>query len=272
MTNKKEFNLQIIRRIANQEWFTWWQSARVSTALARDLVPNRHLNPDTQFWPDVVGKKSRYLGIDTISGACGVSTSLMIEHLSLFAIKYHEKAEYSTYQSHSANPLSYARFKFAPGCRIYVRSFQAHDTIAVQNLKCTRDLLWQKKAPRNDNVLVFTGFDEEEYQSTSYYIPAKLIAIFYINEPTHGFNMWTAMIDTWAIESFDRTREKLPVLYRPSGIPRKRGNWPNIQGGTRYLVPLVAIKSGAHIVPWCADENRVYLNVRIDANTFNLIY
>jgi hypothetical protein len=49
---------------------------------------------------------------------------------------------------------------------------------------------------------------------------------------------------------------------------------PQTGAGTRYIVPVRAIQSAAHLVPLepIADNKRWYLNNTVDLETFNLVY
>jgi hypothetical protein len=95
-----------------------------------------------------------------------------------------------------------------------------------------------------------------------------------MNDPIHVHRLYHLALVTTFVPGPIREPEGMMIVEERQLQPwrRARGRWtPQTGAGTRYIVPVPAIQSAAHLVPLepIADNKRWYLKNTVDLETFN---
>ena len=141
-----------------------------------------------------------------------------------------------------------------------IPAFQETDVYDIHHARCTGALDFRKKGSRNDWVWVQAG-DEEMHGALRGRLPAKLLALFKIRNPTCDGMVWRLAI----------VQMLSPVNFRPVFDVHGLVTVQQREDAREFTIVNVGTILGlAHLIP--EADRRWLVNNRIDLRTFNEIY
>jgi hypothetical protein len=152
--------------------------------------------------------------------------------------------------------------------RVPVENFQDEREVTWHLLRCTGTQRWRSTGQnRNDWVWVDSG-NRSIYGALKGCYPARLISIMKVRDLRTGLVDRLVLVDRLYVENSGKLSDITGLVTVTLGT----GKGPN--GTTEIVVGIKRIMGMAHLVPETTgtDNNRWYVNSRIDLETFNRIY
>jgi Plavaka transposase len=278
-SNKINTGPQILRSISRKQAFDY----RELNTEAVKRYPAGSNPPPVARNRRLQNKRTDVRTLCDLAAWCSMSVADLQNHIAWCLKRFYDWDEYVTCET-SFQLLYDAKYERYDSVIIPVPSFQDVDTQDVHIIRCTGKRAWRKlKLPRNDTVLLWTGTgSSDHFKSSRGRIPARVDCLFHVVMTQIGkpLNVCLALITSLVPGPIKKTEgmmiveEQVPLVQSEPFTRGGRRRQPQTGIGSRYIVPVSAIQSAAHLIPLepSSKNTRWYLNNTIDLSTFNLLY
>ena len=291
-SNKIDAHEQILNTMSRRQAFEY-RDINITEA------KNRHINNDNNRRTPINRRLQNphpgTLTIQELALGCHIQPD-MFQNLVAWCLKtwFRRPEFFDEDDFHRLGSFKYLRFN---SIRIPVPVFNAEDEQEIHVIRSTGTQPWRQRGPpRNDMVLLWTGVaDERQFASSRGRIPARVDCIFHVIDPfpvagnsesgddSDHTSQWSMALVSTLVPGIIKQPEGMIIVEQKqlpvdSGCPQPTGRRrkPSMAAGARYIVPVTAIQSGAHLIPIPNTRDnaprRWYLSNTVDLHVFNLLY
>jgi hypothetical protein len=291
-SNKIDAHEQILNTMSRRQSFEY-RDINITEAKNRHISNDR--NRRSPINRRLQNPRPGTLTVHELALWCNIQPDIF-QNLVAWCLKtwFHRPEFFDLDDFHRLENYNYLRFN---SIRIPVPIFNAEDEQEIHIIRSTGSEPWRlRRPPRNDTVLLWTGVtDERHFASSRGRIPARVDCIFHVRDPItvtgnsesehdpDQMSQWSMALVSTLVPGIIKQPEGMIIVEQKqllvdSGFPGPTGRHrkPNMGAGARYIVPVTAIQSGAHLIPIPNTGDyapqRWYLSNTVDLQAFNLLY